>query len=375
MPNTYENAKKFALSHILPFSKQIDENCEFPAQSFKQMGEAGYFSLLIPKEYGGQGFGLKEHADVCRAFASACATAGLCYMMHNVALMCILTHGSAELKAKIFKDVVENKKFLALAYSELGSGTHFYMPDLKASFNESGATFNGIKSMVTSATHASYYLILVPSKIEGGIDNWLIPLDAKGLEFKPNTWQGLGMRGNVSCQMHLNNVSLDESYRIGQSGSGAKQVFEVVAPFFVTGLGAVYTGLGQNVLEEAVAHTTQRKYTNGSALCEIETVQVHLSKIYTQVNASIALVNEAANAGASGADDALAKILAARIFASEMAIEVSRIAMRVGGGKSYNKQNGLERLLRDAYASQVMAPSVDVLSIWLGKAITGQNIP
>ena len=56
-------------------------------------------------------------------------------------------------------------------------------------------------------------------------------------------------------------------------------------------------------------------------------------------------------------------------------IEVSKIAMRVGGGKSYNKQNGLERLLRDAYASQVMAPSVDVLSIWLGKAITGQNIP
>ncbi|MCR4941465.1 MAG: acyl-CoA/acyl-ACP dehydrogenase [Campylobacter sp.] len=375
MSQTYDNAKQFALSHILPYSKQIDENGEFPSESFKQMGEAGYFKILIPKEYGGMGLGLQEHADVCRAFAASCATAGLCYMMHNVALMCVLTHGSDELKNKIFKAVVDEKKFLALAYSELGSGTHFYMPDIKAEFDGENVKFNGIKSMVTSATYASFYLILTPSKKEGEIDNFLIPLQTQGLEFKQNTWQGLGMRGNVSCQMHLNDVKLDTSYRIGESGSGAKQVFEVVAPFFVTGLGAVYTGLAQNILDEAVAHTTQRKYTSGKALCEIESVQVHLSRIFTQTNAAIASVNEAAKAGANGDSDALAKILAARIFASETAIETARIAMRVGGGKTYNRQNGIERLLRDAYASQVMAPSVDVLNIWLGKAITGQMIP
>lgn len=70
-----------------------------------------------------------------------------------------------------------------------------------------------------------------------------------------------------------------------------------------------------------------------------------------------------------------AKLLAARILASENAITLAQIGMRIGGGKAYNKMGPMERYLRDALASQVMAPSVDVLNIWLGKAITGQQIP
>ena len=63
-----------------------------------------------------------------------------------------------------------------------------------------------------------------------------------------------------------------------------------------------------------------------------------------------------------------------RIFASEAAIELARIGMRIGGGKAYNKAGNMERLLRDSYAGQIMAPSVDVLTIWLGRAITGQPL-
>ena len=67
----------------------------------------------------------------------------------------------------------------------------------------------------------------------------------------------------------------------------------------------------------------------------------------------------------------MAKILSARIIACEMVIEAGRLGMRVGGGKAYNKAGCMERLLRDAYAGQIMAPSADVLTVWLGKAITG----
>jgi len=59
----------------------------------------------------------------------------------------------------------------------------------------------------------------------------------------------------------------------------------------------------------------------------------------------------------------------------EAAIELARLGMRVGGGKAYNRVGNMERYLRDAFASHIMAPSVDVLTIWLGKAITGQQLP
>lgn len=374
MEKIYELAREFAVEHILPYSKECDEKGIFPTKSFEEMGKAGYFKLMVPEQYGGQGKNIREHSEVCRAFAQSNATAGLCYMMHNVALMCILNYGSDELKEKICKDVVENNKFLALAYSELGTGTHFYIPELKAEFDEKSGTFTGIKSMVTSAEQASYYLILTPSTVEGGIDNWIVPLESEGLTFDLSTWNGLGMRGNASCQMKMENVKLCNSLRIGEAGSGVDQVFNVVAPYFVVGLASVYSGVCQNVLEEAINHSTNRKYPTGSSLAEIETVQIHLAKIYAQTNAAILGTREAARAGSLGEADALAKILSARIFASEAAIEVSRLGMRIGGGKAYNKYGVMERLLRDSYAGQIMAPSVDVLTIWLGKAITGQSL-
>ncbi len=371
---TYELAREFALEHILPYSKESDEKAEFPVKSFEEMGKAGYFKLMIPEQFGGQGKSIVEHSEVCRAFAQSNATAGLCYMMHNVALMCISTYGSDELKERIFKDVVENNKFLALAYSEIGTGTHFYIPEIKAQFDEKTATFNGVKSMVTSAKQASYYLILTPSDKEGGVDNWVVPLETEGLSFDQNTWNGLGMRGNVSCQMKMDNIKLCRKLRIGEAGKGVEQVFSVVAPYFIVGLASVYTGICQNVLEEATSHSMGRKYSTGKSLSEIETVQIHLAKIYSMTNAAIYGTKEAARAAGQGEADALAKILSARIFASESAIETARIGMRIGGGKAYNKLGVMERLLRDSYAGQIMAPSVDVLTVWLGKAITGQEL-
>lgn len=227
--------------------------------------------------------------------------------------------------------------------------------------------------MVTSATHASYYAVLAPSEKEG-IDNWLFPLDS-GIKFKTNSWNGLGMRGNVSCPMSIDNVTLDKFYRIGKSGSGATQVFETVAPYFVIGLASVYSGLCQNVLNYAVEKSTSRKYPDGSNLSSIETVKIHLSQIYADTAAAVALTQSAANSAKNGEMDALAKILAARIKASLSAIELSTIAMKIGGGKAYNKEGIIERLLRDSFAGQIMAPSVDVLKVWLGKAITNQQIP
>ncbi len=375
MNNVYLESKDFARSYILPFSDKTDKESRFPEETFKKLGQKGFLKLLVPKEYGGLGKGLEEHAQVCLAFAEACSTTALCYMMHNVACMCILTHGSNELKRKIFTDVSENGNFLALAYSEFGTGTNFYISGMTAEVNGNKTTFNGTKSMVTSATFASYYLILAPSVKEGKINNWVVPLETKGLSFEMSKWSGLGMKGNSSCPMQLDHVTLDSFYRIGEEGSGEAQVFNVVAPFFVTGLSAVYSGCAMHMFEVTKNHAVDRQYPDGRTLSNIETVQVHIGNIYKSAAGAKAMTLEAARAGANGEEDALAKILAARIVASDAAIECGRLAMRVGGGKAYNMALPTERLLRDAYAGQIMAPSADVLSIWLGKALTGQMIP
>lgn len=372
----YEESKEFAKEFIEPYAKSSDEEGRFPEESFKAMGEKGYFKLLIPEEMGGLGKTAVEHQQAVMAFAESNPTAGLCYMMHNVALMTVLTNGNDELKKKVVDDIVNNNVFMALAYSEFGTGTHFYIPEVKVNNNNDGSfTFNGVKSMVTSATHASYYLILTPStEKEGAINNWLVPLESDGLEFKMEHWKGIGMKGNVSCPMQLNDVKLDEVNRIGEEGSGEEQVFNVVAPYFILGLASVYTGLNLRLSRITNEYALNRKYPDGSNLANIETVQLHLAKIYTNAMSSKALTELAARSLVAGEEDAVAKIIAARISAIDKGIESATLAMRVGGGKTYNRISEIERLMRDAYAGQIMAPSLDVLNVWLGRALTGQPL-
>lgn len=297
-------------------------------------------------------------------------------MMHNVALMTVLNEGNDEIKKHVVNDIIENNVFMALAYSEFGTGTHFYIPEVKVEKKDNVEyVFNGVKSMVTSATHASYYLILTPStEEEGAINNWLVPIDSEGLEFKMDHWKGLGMKGNVSCPMQLNGVKLPETNRIGKEGSGEGQVFNIVAPYFILGLASVYTGLNLRLSQVTNDYAMNRKYPDGSNLSNIETVQLHLAKIYANGLSSKALTELAAKSLVAGEEDAVAKIIAARVGAIERSIESSNLAMRVGGGKTYNRMSEIERLMRDAYAGQIMAPSLDILNVWLGRAITGQPL-
>ena len=176
MSQIYTQVRKLAEQFIEPYADELDQKKEFPVQAFKELGKAGWFSLLIPKEYGGMGLTLKEHAEVCMALAESSASAGLCYMMSNVAVNCLNLFGSDQLKQKIFSDIVQNQTFAALAYSELGTGTHFYITDATAQFNAEHAVFNGLKSMVTSGNYAAYYLALLPSENCETIDNWVLPL-------------------------------------------------------------------------------------------------------------------------------------------------------------------------------------------------------
>ncbi|NPD30466.1 acyl-CoA/acyl-ACP dehydrogenase [Eggerthellaceae bacterium zg-1084] len=372
MTTFYDKAKAFAEEHITPLAADIDRQAAFPAALFDKIVEAGYTKLLIPQQDGGLGLTLNEHQETCMAFAESCPTVGLSYMMHNVALHTVLERAGDELRSFVIDEVVNHGKVMALAYSEFGTGTHFYISDTTAEKVEGGVRLNGMKSMVTMAGYANYYLVLShTSDGSEGITNWVVPADAEGVAFKQADWHGLGMRGNASCPIALDNVVVPERLRIGAEGEGVSQVFEQVALPFILGLAAVYTGAAEQQCAIAVEHAKSRVYPNGQSLAQIETVQLHLSDLYIKAQNARALTVEAARSLMAGEPDCLAKVLAARINASENAIEASRIAMRVVGGKGYNGATATERLLRDSFASQIMAPSVDVLHVWLGKALAG----
>lgn len=375
MRDYYKWAKEFSDKYIKPVAEEIDENGKFPKEIFDKIKEEGFFKVLVPTEYGGEGAGPEAQAFITQAFAEGAATVGLGYTMHNVALKFVLTFADEDFKKFIIKEVVENNKMLSLARSEFETGVHVFKSQTQLEEFEDHAAINGVKSMITSANYADYYLISVPKNSKGEMKNWLIPRESEGLSFKESDWRGIGMKGNNSCPMIMENIKLDNKYGIKICRKTCPQPYEVNIDviYFMTGLAGVYSGVCQSLYESALNHAKNRKYGE-SSLADIEPIQVHISKLYANVLAAKGALESAVNSFAKLEKDGFRKIMTARIIASENSIENANIAMRIGGGQAYNRKGNIERLMRDAYASQVMFPSIDVLKSWVGKDITGNSI-
>ena len=375
MRDYYKWAKEFSDKYIKPVAEEIDEKGKFPKEIFDKIKEEGFFKVLVPTEYGGEGAGPEAQAFITQAFAEGAATVGLGYTMHNVALKFVLTFADEDFKKFIIKEVVENNKMLSLARSEFETEVHVFKSQTKLEEFEDHAAINGVKSMITSANYADYYLISVPKNSKGEMKNWLIPRESEGLSFKESDWRGIGMKGNNSCPMIMENIKLDNKYGIKICRKTCPQPYEVNIDviYFMTGLAGVYSGVCQSLYESALNHAKNRKYGE-SSLADIEPIQVHISKLYANVLAAKGALESAINSFGKLEEDGFRKIMTARIIASENSIENANIAMRIGGGQAYNRKGNIERLMRDAYASQVMFPSIDVLKSWVGKNITGNSI-
>lgn len=375
MNQYYIKAKEFSNQHIAPFAQKIDAEGAFPREIMDLIAENGFLKLIIPKTHGGEGAGIDAQAYVSQAFGEGSATVGLCYTMHNVALKFILTFGSSELKEFITTEVVQHNKMLSLARSEFGTGVHVFKSETSVQNFEDHSIINGTKSMITSANYADYYLISVPNDDQNRAVNWLVPYETEGLSFKENDWNGLGMRGNISCPMVMENMKLDNQFAVYIDREKANQKYPVNIDviYFMTGLAGVYSGMTQTILEATVDHALSRNYPDKN-LANIETVQIHLANIYGSMLSAKSSLDNAVESLINEDEDGLIKIMTARIIASENAIEAARLAMRVGGGHAYNKQGPIEMLLRDSFASQVMFPSIDVLKTWVGRGVSDQPI-
>lgn len=369
MSKIFEEAIKFAEENVKPYTEEVDRDGRFPKEAYNELRKQGYMGLIVPKEYGGMGGGAKEHAEVVHALANYCATTALCYMMHNAGTRCLICYGTDEQKKEFLPKIAKGEIAIALAYSESGSGTHFSSPDMTETKSGNKIILNGRKSFVTSALFADYYLTLSNScENKGKLNNWLVHNNSKGIVHEENQWDGLGMRGNASMPVVYNNIELDTFYRVGKEGDGENQAGSVL-PYFVTGLGAVYSGLAKAAYNCILNYTKNRKYTSGQALADIEMVQVNLAEIYTKMQSAVSLTFTAAESLDNNESDALSKVFGCRINSIEIAVEVCQKAMKLGGGNAYAKRLPLERYMRDALAAPVMAPGIDVLKTWLGKAI------
>jgi alkylation response protein AidB-like acyl-CoA dehydrogenase len=360
---------------------RVDREARFPRESVDELAAAGALGLVVPERFGGRGAGPVEVAEAIEAVAGACASTGMVFVMHVVAMQ-TLAAGVADgdvdgPKQAALVAAARGEHLSTLAYSERGSRGHFWAQVSRAQAQDGGVVIDADKSFATSAGEADSYVLACGAP---GSDDplatelYLVPANAPGIEIAA-PFDGLGMRANASAPLRVRGLQVTADRRLGRAGAGFGLMMQATLPSFVLGSAACSVGIAGAAIEAAIEHARSARLEHlGSSLADIPGVRARLAEAKVRLAQGRAYLYSVAAAIEQGAPDAQVGVLALKAATAEMAVEVTDLCMRVGGGAAYAKHGPLERHLRDARAASVMAPTTDVLHDFLGKALCGQEL-
>lgn len=353
---------------IAPAARQVDREGKFPREGLNALGSAGILGLTVPAEHGGSGKGLAEAAVAVEQVARACGSTAMILMMHYAAVAVLAAHGSFS----VLRDIAAGRHLSTLAFSEVGSRSHFWAPVGTADADGASVVLNARKSWVTSAGHAdSYVWSSRPVAADGMMTLWLVRSALPGLSI-PASFDGLGLRGNGSSPVSAASVRIPGDARLGDDGAGLDIAFATGLPYFLILNAAASVGLMEAVIEVTSAHLVQTRLEHlNMTLADQPSARAGLARMRITADSARMLLDDAISALAAGRPEAQLRLLEVKAAAAEASIEVTDLAMTVCGGSAFRTDLGIERRFRDARAARVMAPTTEALHDFIGRALCG----
>jgi len=371
--------REIARDVLVPAADAVDRKACWPEHGIRALQAAGLGGLVVPKENGGLGLGLQALVQACEILGNACSSTALCYGMHCVGSAVIAAKATTDQQQRYLEPISQGIHLTTLALSEPGTGVHFYFPQTRLeAVTPHAFKVTGVKSFITNGGHADSYVVSTvaaePDAPLGRFSCVVVANEAEGIAWGA-PWSGLGMRGNSSRTAELQGLIVPRRDLLGEEGDQLWYVFHVVAPYFLAAMAGTYLGVAGAALEEARTWLTQRHYAHsGSTLAQAPVLQHRLGSLWAMVERTRRLTYFAASETDTGGPDALPALCAAKAEVADCAVDVANAAMTLTGGINYRDGSRLERLLRDACAAHVMAPTTDLLRIWTGRALLGQPL-
>jgi isovaleryl-CoA dehydrogenase len=353
----------------------VDREGRWPERSLRALADAGLMALHVPERLGGHGQGLLALAVVTEELGKHCSSTAMCFGMHSVAAKVLATKATPYHEEHYLRPIAEGRHITSLALSEPGTGAFFFLPRTRFTLEGEEVVLEGQKSFVTSGGHAdSYVMSAVPPGSEldpGTFTCFVVEGQEPGLHWLAD-WQGFGMRGNSSRGVRLERVRIPRAGMLGSEGDQIWYVFEVVAPFFIVGMSAVYLGIAQAALDLTISHLKERAHAHtGETLSTVPIIAHQIAEMWMMIERSRRLIHHAALLGDAGDPETSLALFAAKADIAETVTAVTQQAMILGGGRGYGHNGAIGRLVRDAQASHIMAPTTHLLKSWLGRSLLG----
>lgn len=348
-----ELAEQIAREKIRPVRAQLDEAEEFPTELMEVLAQSDLFGVYIPEEYGGLGGGILENCLAVEQLARACIGVATSFAASGLGAYPILLYGSEEQKAAYLPDIAAGRRLAAFAVTESGAGSDVTAIKTTAVKDGDHYVLNGTKQWITNGGEADIYSVLaVTDKTKGprGASFFIVEKGDPGFSFGKKE-KKLGIRASATRELVFQDCRIPKERLIAKEGMGfiiAMKTFDKSRP----GIGALGVGLAQGALDIAVEYARKR-IQFGKPIISFQAVQHKLADMATKTEAARALIYCAARHMDTNPPDASKVAAMCKVFASDVAMEVTTEAVQILGGYGYMRDYPVEKMFRDAKILQI----------------------
>lgn len=362
-------ARDFAKSELLPGVIERDNKQEFPAQQIKMMGEMGFLGMMVDPKYGGGGMDTLSYVLAMEEISKIDASASVIMSVNN-SLVCygLEKYANEDQKQKYLIELATGKKLGAFCLSEPEAGSDATSQKTTAIDKGDHYLLNGTKNWITNGSSANYYIVIAQTdkeKKHKGINAFIVEKSWDGFEIGAKE-DKLGIRGSDTHSLIFNDVKVPKENRIGEEGFGFSFAMKTLSGGRI-GIAAQALGIAAGAYELARDYSKVRK-SFGTEICNHQAIAFKLADMHTNIEAARMLVYKSAWDKDQGNNYDMSSAMA-KVFASQVAMDVTVEAIQVHGGNGYVKDYHVERLMRDAKITQIYEGTSEIQKIVISREI------
>ena len=370
--------KEFAENEVKPLAQEVDETEKFPTGTVEKMAKYGFLGIPVPKELGGQGCDILTYAMCVEELSKVCGTTGVIVSAHtSLCVDPILTFGTPEQKEKYVPDLASGKKLGAFGLTEPMAGTDAQGQQTKAVLDGDEWVLNGSKCFITNGKEADVYIVIaVTGKVEKRgrtmkeISAFVVEKGTPGFTFGVKE-KKMGIRGSSTYELIFTDCRIPKENLLGKQGKGFNIAMHTLDGGRI-GIAAQALGLAEGALETTIAYVKERKQF-GRSIAQFQNTQFQLADMATKVKAAQLMVYRAAlkkdeyQAGAKVSYSVEAAM--AKLYAAEVAMEVTTKCVQLHGGYGYIREYVVERMMRDAKITEIYEGTSEVQRMVISGAL------
>ncbi len=346
-------ARQIAEEKFKPLRAEADEKAEFPWEAVKVLRDSDMFGIYLPEEYGGLGGGIFELCLAVEELSRVCGGLSLSLAATALATFPILLFGNDEQKKKYLPDLAAGKNLAAFALTEPEAGSDAGATKTTAIADGDEYVINGQKCFITNGGVADIITVIAmtdKSRGSRGASAFIVEKDTPGFSVGKEEHK-MGIRASSTSELIFEDCRVPKANMLAREGMGfivAMKTLDQSRP----GVASQALGIAQGALDEAIAYARQRTQF-GRPIISFQGLQWMLADMAATVEAARALIYATART-IDGGDKRIAKDSAiSKLFASDMAMEVTTKAVQILGGYGYMKEYPVEKMMRDAKITQI----------------------